>query len=134
MSKHEKTLSEIKFTITIYFKDCDVDVIFAKYVQYDPHKKRVEGKTTPTDTSVERFLYILAMHTDFGKAEVKAWNSLMMGCCSLEFVVDPSEVSFEELPAVVENCKKIIGQHMNLIGYYKENTEVGHSTGIICCG
>ena len=129
-TKYKMELNRIKFEISLRFDECDVDAVFAKNSQWAPHFHDVEGSSTPTEESVANYLYILSQE-DFGKAEVKEWYELMMAFCSVTFEVDPDEVSFEELPAIVENCKRIMRRHMGRIGYYKNKTTVGHSCGFI---
>jgi hypothetical protein len=135
MAKHKMELNRIKFEISLRFDECDVDVIFANECQWVPHHKNVEGSSTPTESSVARYLDILfqvSFDGGFGKAKMVKSYGLMMGFCSATFEVDPDEVSFEELPAVIENCKIIMRKHMNRIGYYKTGTTVGRSMGLVC--
>lgn len=135
MAKHTMTLGTIRFRIDIDFEGCDVDVIFANECQWVPHHKNVEGSSTPTESSVAKYLDILfqvSFDGGFGKAKMVKSYGLMMGCCHAIFEIYSDEVPFNEFPAVIENCRKVMRSHMNRIGYYKTGTTVGHSMGSIC--
>lgn len=133
--KHKMSLKDICFTIDITFEECDVDVVFANESAMVPWKKNVETSATPTEGSVARYLdhlFQISFNTEeFGKAILKETYGLMMGYCHAEFKVNMSEVTFEEVPAIIENCKRVMRRYMNRIGYYKKNTLTGKSMGVI---
>ena len=138
IKKHEMELKCITFTLSITWSECDVDVVLANSSSMVPWKKKVETSSTPTESSVSRYLDLLFQISfktnEFGKAKVKETYPLMMGYCHVMFEVDMSEAKFEELPAIIENCKRVMRRHMNRIGYYKKHTVTGQSMGLACVG
>jgi hypothetical protein len=136
VKKHTMNLGTIRFRIDIDFEGADVDAVFAEHGSM-PTRHNVKGSSTPTSESVAIYMDILFRENNsgnYGKASMVESYGLMMNCCHAIFEVDSDEVSFEELPSVIENVKRVMRSHMNRIGYYRNKTEIRRSIGMLCAG
>lgn len=117
--------SEIAFFITVTWPACDVDAAYDEIGLMHSDGHNVQSGRTPTMRSVDRFLIAVAEDRLIREQGIKekCIESLMMGCCSIEFTIDPERVA--ELPALMEFAKaRMRVLRKQYVRYYKTGTHI----------